>query len=472
MDIVSTATAHGLGELHLARVGPDPRRLIEFVDTLEPGIPKARKWVLMISTQAGCAVGCSLCDAGELGYWGNLTAEEMLGQVRFVLRRNPELDPARHPKLKVHFARMGEPSLNPAVLEALRRLPELVGGAGLLPSLSSVAPLAPVTERFFEELATIKDDRYPAGRFQLQFSLHATDEESRRRIVPVRTWDFARIAEYGRRFRRPGDRKITLNFATPEGHRLDAARLARAFDPADFLVKITPVNPTRRADDSGHTRVWQEPPADIAGFAARLKERGFEVILSPSLPEEIAAATSCGQLWSGALREQARVRRRNLEREARAYVRPGELAAKTAEWLAAVAPYRRERQGPPPEPALLVVDMQEFFLNPRSPAFLPPARAVAERVAALVARFREAGRPVAFTTHAYEEGERAGAPMARWWRKACLAGSPDARILPLLGPREGEPVLRKTRYSAFSHPELEPWLRARGARAARARAPG
>ena len=90
--------------------------------------------MLINSTQFGCAVGYRMYDAGAMGFHNNLTAGEILGQVRKVLSDNPGLDPRSHPKLKVHFARMGEPALKPAVLEALRLLPsELPSAAARLP---------------------------------------------------------------------------------------------------------------------------------------------------------------------------------------------------------------------------------------------------------------------------------------------------------------------------------------------------
>ena len=461
MELIETRTVPGLARLHLAQLGDDPRRLVEFVDTLEPGVPKDRKWVIMISTQVGCAIGCAFCDAGALGYWGDLSADEMLEQVRYALRSNPELDPAKHPKLKVHFARMGEPTLNPAVLDALERLGAETG-PGLIASLSTIAPRTPRVDRFLERLRQIKDALYAGGRFQLQFSLHGIDEAERARLVPARTWDFERIADFGRSFRRPDDRTLTLNLALPPSARLDGDALASRFDPEHFLFKITPVNPTGAADASGATHVWDEAPAPLAAFAERLRTRGFEVILSPSADEEIAAATSCGQLWSRELRRQAELRTRNLRRDADSYVRAPELEAKAAAWRAALAPYARPTP-PLDDAALLVVDMQEFFLSPRSPAYLPAARAVARNVALLADGFRRAGRPVAFTIHAVD-GERDAGPMSRWWRRSCRWGTPDARVLAALSRREDEPVFRKTRYSGFSNPELRPWLQARGVR--------
>lgn len=435
MKIIERREVPGLAGLYLAELPGDGMRLIEFVDTVEPGVRKEEKWVLMISTQFGCAVGCRMCDAGAMGFHGNLTAGEMLGQVRKVLSDNPGLDPAVHPKLKIHFARMGEPALNPAVLEALRLLPKELPFPGLLPSLSTVAPKTPEAEAFLERLIGIKDEHYPGGRFQLQFSVHATEAGLRKKIVPIPVWSPAEIAAYGKRFVRPGDRKITLNFALPEGERLDVEELKRIFDPAMFLVKVTPVNPTYSADLSGSSYVWNNPPAGLSEDSAALEKAGFDVIISPSSPEEIAAETSCGQLWASRMKQRA-----------------AEGGVKKAPRGRAL-PFNWKRS------ALLVVDMQEFFLSPDSPAFMPQALPALAEAGKLVGLFREAGRPVLFTSHAHDDPALDGGLMTLWWKKACRAGTPEAEVSPALAPLEGE-VFRKCRYSAFTNPGLAEKLRA------------
>lgn len=463
MRITAEKDIPGLATLSLGRFGDDPEREVEFVDTLEPGVAKAHKWVMMISTQVGCAVGCRMCDAGAMGYRGNLTADEMLAQIEHIVGRNPGLDLSRHPKVKIHFARMGEPSLNPAVLEALRRLARDFPFPGLIPSLSTVAPKSPAIRPFFEELLEIKDSCFPGGRFQLQFSLHATDARRRGEIVPIRKWELQEIADYGRRFVRKGDRRITLNFAASDGEAIDVPLLARVFDPATFLVKITPVNPTNTAEAAGLPPPWLSAPTSLSSAASRLRRRGFRVILSPSLPEEIEAETSCGQLWSGVLKERAALALRNREREARCYVTAANLPLKAREWAGRLAEGRRKNFPLHPERAgLLVVDMQRFFLNPFSPAYLPQARAVMSNVRRLVDAFRKLGRPVFFIRHAHQDVSRDGGLMALWWQKVCLEDSPDSAVSQILGAGEDE-TFRKCRYSAFSNPELEGALRRRGA---------
>lgn len=104
--------------------------------------------------------------------------------------------------------------------------------------------------------------------------------------------------------------------------------------------------------------------------------------------------------------------------------------------------------------ALLVIDMQRFFLDPASHAYIPGSRRVLRNVGKLLARYRERSLPVIFTRHAYLPGQDPGA-MGRWWKDVLREGDPLSEIVPELLPRQDEVVLRKTRYSAFSGTELE-----------------
>ncbi|MEK7388333.1 MAG: isochorismatase family protein [Elusimicrobiota bacterium] len=463
MRIVEERCVGPLGRLYLARLAGDQGRLIEFVDTVEPGVSKDRKWVLMISTQVGCVIGCRMCDGGAMGWRGNLSASEIIAQVRRVVRDNPGLDPRRHPKFKVHFARLGEPTLNPATAPALESLADEWGGPGLVASISTVAPDSPVSEAQLEAIRDVKDRRYGAGRFQLQFSAHSTDEAVRRRVMRARPWSLERVADFGRRWWKPGDRKLTLNFALAPDQPLDADVVSRIFDPGKFLVKITPINPTKAATVNGASRVWMEPPADVAKAAAGLRARDFEVILSPSTIEEVEAATSCGQLWSDALRDEARAGLRAEKLFSECYVVPATMPEKAARWMDELARFKR-RGGPlrRDKAGLLIIDLLDYFVDPNSRAYLPQSRAAVVGSAGLLAAFRDAGRPVFFARHAHRDPRRDGGLMTQWWAKVCRDAHPESRVTSALSPRPGEMVFRKTRYSAFSNPRLARSLRAAG----------
>lgn len=269
-------------------------RYAEFVEALQPPHSREEKWVLLVSVMDGCPGGCVFCDAGGF-FRGRLSVEEILAQTDFLVdRRYPD---RRVPagKFKVQFARMGDPALNPAVLDALEILPFRYDAPGLLASISTVAPAG--RDHFFERLIAVKDRFYPGGRLQMQFSIHSLDSEERDRLVPIRKWDLDTIAAYGRRFRRPGDRKVTLNFALTPGAGLEPGALAQRFGPDDFLVKLTPVNPTLAARENGVGNLvedWSSPSAPDA-IARPLREAGFDVIVSPGEFEENRIGSNCGQ---------------------------------------------------------------------------------------------------------------------------------------------------------------------------------
>lgn len=249
--------------------------------------------MLIISTLLGCPVGCAICDAGGF-YHGRLTEEELWAQLDYLVQsRYPD---GRVPagKFKIQFARMGEPAFNPAVLTILRELPQRYTTPGLLPSFSTVAPDG--VNGFFEDLLEIKRSLYPGNRFQLQFSLHSTDEVYRDRLIPVKKWSFTEIAAYGERFHHPNDRKITLNFVPTVESQVEPHRLLDIFDPDIFLIKLTPLNPTYRSRENNlnssidpHAAATAEPLMDA------FQSAGYEVLLSIGEPEENLIGSNCGQ---------------------------------------------------------------------------------------------------------------------------------------------------------------------------------
>ena len=278
-----------VAEVAVLRFRGEDRLRVEMVDGLQPPLPRDQKWILNVSTQFGCPVGCPFCDAGG-DFHGNLEAEEMLDQVRIGLGRHPGLAQQCR-KMKVHFARMGEPALNDAVIEALDRLPAVAGSPGLWGCVATTAPVH--RDDWFEALREVKDRRFP-GRFQLQFSVQSTDPGARSRLIPVRHWSLQRIARYGEVFHRPGDRKVLLNFALAQGVPFDPAVIQDRFDPAVFAVKLTPVNPTVRG--RGFRTVLRGNEADdLARAIEALRLAGLDVVVSVGDAREDQVGSNCGQ---------------------------------------------------------------------------------------------------------------------------------------------------------------------------------
>ncbi|HUV27403.1 MAG TPA: hypothetical protein VMW34_08550 [Anaerolineales bacterium] len=291
MKVIASTGREDVAMVYVVDMGEN--RLIECVESIQPPIPREDKWVLLVSTMFGCPIGCSMCDAGG-HYQGKPTKEQILAQIDFLVRKHyPDgIIPAK--QFKIQFARMGEPTLNPQVLNVLDELPELYKAPGLMPSISTVAPKG--CDDFLERLMEIKFSRYSNGYFQFQFSIHTTDEDLRDQIIPVKKWSFAQMKAYGERFYSPGDRKITLNFALAQDMPVDPAVLLKNFDPDKFLIKITPLNPTYQAMEN-QLSSYIDPSIADHGYeiVETLKNAGYQVIVSIGEVEENLIGSNCGQ---------------------------------------------------------------------------------------------------------------------------------------------------------------------------------
>ncbi len=125
----------------------------------------------------------------------------------------------------------------------------------------------------------------------------------------------------------------------------------------------------------------------------------------------------------------------------------------------------------PERAGLLVVDMQNGFLEPGGPLAVPRAVAQVPRIQRLIAAFRGAQRPVLFTQFcvgrdfnypfywamARQRGLRLEPPDCQFW-----ADTHEAAIAPALQPRPDEPVIQKCGYDAFAETTLDADLRSRG----------
>jgi len=265
----------------------------EFVESIQPPIPRKDKWVLLVSVLSGCPVNCSMCDAGG-DYRGRLSKKEILDQIDHLVRSRYPDGQVPVKKFKIQFARMGEPALNLDVIGVLEELPALYQNPGLLPCLSTIAPKQ--SKYFMDHLLDVKQRLFPNGNFQLQFSVHSTDDRVRDRIIPMEKWSLEEIAAYGKRFRRNGDRKITLNFALAKNFPLKTSIIKKHFDPDHFLIKITPVNPTYQAKKSSlESYIDPDDPGAEYNVVNSLKKEGFDVLISIGEVEENQIGSNCGQ---------------------------------------------------------------------------------------------------------------------------------------------------------------------------------
>jgi len=115
----------------------------------------------------------------------------------------------------------------------------------------------------------------------------------------------------------------------------------------------------------------------------------------------------------------------------------------------------------PKDSALLVIDMQRYFLEQSSNAHLPAAEEIVGNMQALISAYRELSQPVIFTRHAHLRDEKPGA-MVRWWGDVLRDDDELSEIAAPFAPLATETVLRKSRYSAFVDTDLEKRLRTQG----------
>ena len=288
MKVIAKTGNDELATVYIAQ--SESGKLLEFVESVPPPFTLYEKWVLIISTLYGCPIKCRFCDAGS-HYNGKPTKDELLFQIDYLIKNRFGGESVPSKKFKIQFSRMGEPSFNPAVLEALKKIPTRYDAPGFYPSLSTIAPNG--TDDFFEELLQIKS-KYYKNKFQFQFSIHSTDLNQRNWLIPVKKWSFEKMAQYGEKFHKDNQQKITLNFALADNTIVEPDILLSHFNPDEFLIKITPINPTFKAQKNNLDSSFSKSSKHNV-IINNLRNVGYEVIVSIGDLSENEIGSNCGQ---------------------------------------------------------------------------------------------------------------------------------------------------------------------------------
>jgi nicotinamidase-related amidase len=114
--------------------------------------------------------------------------------------------------------------------------------------------------------------------------------------------------------------------------------------------------------------------------------------------------------------------------------------------------------------ALLVIDMQNFFVDTRSKGLGPISPLVLSNTKRLTKSFRKAKRPIIYTRHVHKEDGSDAGILGWWWPDMIVEGSWESEIHEEIAPEAGDKVIFKHRYSAFYNTDLEIVLRCRGIR--------
>lgn len=268
-------------------------------------MPLTEKWVITISTQYGCSMNCKFCDVPKVGAGRNAALSDIVGQVLTAIKYHPEV---KHTKrLNIHYARMGEPTWNPNVLEAAMRMREfifpLLGDSLVHQVVSTMLPKHnPKLRQFLERWVYIKNNTFN-GDAGLQFSINSTDGAQREYLFSGNSLQLEDIASLGASLQMPKGRKYALNFALADDSIIDGKRLRELFDPEKFMCKITPLHRTASCEQNGiATTDGYELFTPYKAAEEDLKANGFDVIVFvPSYDEDNGLITCGNAILSGKL---------------------------------------------------------------------------------------------------------------------------------------------------------------------------
>ncbi len=261
-------------------------------------LPLTEKWVITISTQYGCSMNCLFCDVPKVGRGVNATLRDLQKQILTGIQLHPEITTTK--RLNIHFARMGEPTFNPNVLDCGKWLKEHIDPEYTVhPVVSTMMPRKNQwLKTFIHTWMRIKNRLY-RGNAGLQLSINSTDEKEREKMFSGNACSLFEIHNIMRGIV-PTGRKITLNFALAD-YTIDENLLFKYFDPDDYIIKITPMHLTDACRDNvidtpdGYTQYY--PYKEVED---RLKKVGYEVIVFvPSIEEDLGRITCGNVILSG-----------------------------------------------------------------------------------------------------------------------------------------------------------------------------
>lgn len=262
-------------------------------------MPLTKKWVVTISTQYGCSMGCDYCDVPRVGLGVNATYADLRGQIETALTLPGA--PQSTQRLNIHFARMGEPTFNSAVISCGRWIADNLDGYHPHPVVSTMMPRGNrMLWYFLREWMHLKNFEFH-GNAGLQLSINSTDEEERALMFNGNAQSLAAIRDTMRDFK-PIGRKITLNFAVA-GYTVDPDVLLKYFSPEWYIIKLTPMHKTASAEENEiRTEGDYTSPEPYLELEDKLKSAGYEVLVFIASHEEDAGRITCGNaILSGTL---------------------------------------------------------------------------------------------------------------------------------------------------------------------------
>ena len=249
-------------------------------------IPENSRGTLCVSSQVGCVLDCKFCATGKQGFNSDLTAGEIVGQLRVVRRRLKQVYPERKRAVtNVVLMGMGEPLLNfDAVVAAVDIMMDDLGyGISKRKVTISTAGVVPGIYKLQQNTDV-----------SLAISLHAPNDELRNRLVPInQKYPIAELLAACKQYAQNLGEKRVITVEYILLYRVNdqpehAAQLAILLEDFPCKINLIPFNPFAGAD-------FKRPSAfAVQAFKDRLVKSGYNVTVRSTRGADINAA--CGQL--------------------------------------------------------------------------------------------------------------------------------------------------------------------------------
>lgn len=245
-----------------------------------------KRTVICCSVQSGCPVGCKFCGTGKF-FVRNLEASEIVEQVDTVLSTiDCQTEEIR--KFQIMFMSVGEPFLNYSNLKAaICQLAEKYKNAQLLVSTSAPKLVLKYIGDFIEVTKA-----YP--QVGLQFSVHESTDEARRKLIPTDTCTLRQIAATGELWAAHTGKKPFYNYCVHENNNTqeDADRLLELFNPAVWETTLSVIC---EKDESVKASIDRQLEI-IKDFSQAMVDGGASIrVFNPAGQDDIGGG--CGQLW-------------------------------------------------------------------------------------------------------------------------------------------------------------------------------
>lgn len=241
--------------------------------------------VICCSTQSGCKMGCRFCGSGDY-FVRSFKTDEIVYQPQYLINQTG-VKASNIKKLQIMFMSMGEPMHNWQQLKpALYKLNWLYPNARLLISTS-----APKVWRHFEELAMVSTEIETIG---LQFSVHESTDEARRKLIPTESMSLEEMARVGKDWYLTCGRRPFFNYCVHENNNTknDVDRLVNNFPPSIWESTISVI--CERGEEVAAANERQRELAET--FMSKMLDRGYSTrCFNPAGQDDIAGG--CGQLW-------------------------------------------------------------------------------------------------------------------------------------------------------------------------------